>query len=395
MLRLAIVTTHPIQYYAPIFQALARMPGIQPHVFYTWSQSAHSVADVDFGRAISWDLPLLEGYELEFVPNVAARPGTHHFWGLRNPTLIDAIERRQPDAILVFGWNSASHLAVLRHFKARVPVFFRGDSTLLDPLPSLKKGARRMLLSWIYRHVDVAVAVGSNNRDYYRWCGLADHQIALAPHAIDTLRFGDVDGAHARRARDWRAELGISAQTRTLLFAGKLQPKKAPELLLKAFLSARSGSQRPSRLIFVGSGVLETQLRQLAEGCPEVLFLPFQNQQAMPAAYRLADVFVLPSRGPGETWGLALNESMASGVPIVASTRVGGARDLVKPGRNGWLFESENLPQLTAALREVLACDPERLRLMGLAAKEDSAGFTIQAAAQGIRDAVQRIAGAR
>src|SRR3984893_6260179 len=142
--RLAIVSTHPIQYYAPIFQALSRSGGVQPRVFYTWSQTAGSgVADAGFGKTITWDIPLLEGYEFEFIPNIARRPGTEHFFGLRNPALNRAIEQWQAEAILVFGWNSEAHLRALLHFKNRIPVFFRGDSTLLDRRPGCRTPARR------------------------------------------------------------------------------------------------------------------------------------------------------------------------------------------------------------------------------------------------------------
>lgn len=392
-IRLAIVSTHAIQYYAPIFQALARSSAVQPRVFYTWSQTGDSVvADPGFGRPISWDIPLLEGYEFQFVTNVAARPGTDHFLGLRNPALIRTIERWQPDAILVFGWNCESHLRVLRHFKRKIPVFFRGDSTLLDPSPLWRTAARRILLGWVYRHVDVAIAVGSNNRDYFRWCGVPDARIAFAPHAIDTNRFSDADGENVLRGTQWREELGLPPDARTILFAGKLLSKKAPELLLQAFLRCRPTPNQCARLIFVGDGELESQLRTLANERTDVLFLPFQNQRAMPAVYRLSDVFVLPSRGPGETWGLALNEAMAAGRPIVASTKVGGARDLVKENINGWLFESGNLHQLTGVVREILTCDARKIREMGEAARRESLRWSIEAAAAGIERAVVQFA---
>jgi glycosyltransferase involved in cell wall biosynthesis len=392
-LRLAVVSTHPIQYYAPLFQALASSSAVQPRVFYTWSQTASAgVADAGFGRQISWDIPLLEGYEFEFVPNLAARPGPLHFRGLRNPALIGAIQRWQPDAVLVFGWNSESHLRVLRHFKNRIPVFFRGDSTLLDPGRPWRTAARRLVLGWVYRHIDIALAVGSNNRDYYRWCGIPEQRIALVPHAIDTQRFSDPNGTHAQRATEWRAQLGLAPEARTILFAGKLQPKKAPELLLQAFLRCRPTCDQRGQLIFVGDGVMESQLRTLAGGRNDVLFLPFQNQQAMPAVYRLGDVFVLPSRGPGETWGLALNEAMTAGRPVVASNKVGGARDLLREKVNGWQFESDNLEQLTAVLRDILTCDAQRLREMGEASQGDSPRWSIEAVAAGIGRTVVQFA---
>jgi glycosyltransferase involved in cell wall biosynthesis len=383
--RLAIVSTHPIQYYAPIFQLLARSEALRVKVFYTWSQVAGgNVADPGFGRAITWDIPLLEGYEFEFVPNVASRPGTEHFWGLRNPTLTRAVETWKPDAVLVFGWNSASHLAAMRHFKGRIPVFFRGDSTLLDHASWWRTAARRVVLSWVYRHIDVALAVGSNNRDYFRWCGVPAQRIAFAPHAIDAQRFaagGADDDAQVAR---WRSELAIPAGARTIVYAGKLIAKKDPLLLLEAFKRAAV----PGHLVFVGEGTLESELRERAAGRTDVHFLPFQNQRAMPAVYRLGDVFALPSRGPGETWGLALNEAMAARRPVIASNKVGGARDLVLPDVNGWMFESGNLPQLTAVVGSALTRDPRTLTQMGIAAERESARWSVEAAARGIESAL-------
>jgi glycosyltransferase involved in cell wall biosynthesis len=382
ILRLAVVTTHPIQYYAPIFQALARARAVMPRVFYTWSQTAEAaVADPGFERAITWDIPLLEGYAHEFVPNTAPRPGTDHFGGLRNPGLITAIEAWGADAVLVFGWSLQSHLQAMRHFKGRIPVFFRGDSTLLKQGPWWRTLARRAALTWVYRHIDVAIAVGSNNKEYYRWCGVPAERVAFAPHAVDTRRFADPDGAHARRALQWRSELGIPPESRVIVFAGKFQQQKDPLLLLEAFKRCRA----PGHLVLVGNGVLEGALRACAADHAGIHFLPFQNQQAMPAVYRVGDVFVLPSRS--ETWGLALNEAMTARRPLIASSQVGAARDLIT-ARNGWTFESGNLEQLAAVLKNALECDPVTLDAMSAASEAESAWWSTDAAAAGIEAAV-------
>ena len=75
--RLAILSSHPIQYYAPVFRALAQCANVEPRVFYTWSQTAdEQISDPGFSIALRWDIPLLEGYGYEFVPNVASDPGT-------------------------------------------------------------------------------------------------------------------------------------------------------------------------------------------------------------------------------------------------------------------------------------------------------------------------------
>ncbi|HUI62655.1 MAG TPA: glycosyltransferase family 4 protein [Steroidobacteraceae bacterium] len=382
-LRLAIISTHPIQYYAPLFSELERSRCVQPRVFFTWSQSqAGAVHDPGFAREVRWDIPLLEGYEHEFVPNISAQPGTESFFGIRNPGLIHAIKRWNADAVLVFGWNLASHLQALRYFKGRLPVFFRGDSTLLDARGACRTAARRVFLRWVYRHIDVALAVGSNNRDYFHWCGVPEERIVVAPHAIDIRRFSDPDGRHQARAASWRAELGIAPGSRAVLFAGKLLRTKDPMLLLRAYLECGV----PGHMIFVGNGPLEEALRACAGTRPDIHFLPFQNQQNMPAVYRLAEVFALTSRG--ETWGLAINEAMASGRAVIVSSKAGGARDLVAPGRNGWLFKSGDRPQLVAALRSALTRAPQELQRMGEAAARDSDRWSIEAAAESIGRAV-------
>jgi glycosyltransferase involved in cell wall biosynthesis len=383
--RLAIVSTHPIQYYAPVFRALAVSGSVIPRVFFTWSQTADGpVFDPGFGTRFSWDVPLLEGYEYEFVPNIAKDPGSHHFIGIRNPGLIPAISRWGADAILVYGWKLQSHLSALRHFKGRIPVLFRGDSTLLDPSSSIRKVVRRAFLHWIYSHVDVGIAVGQNSRDYYAWCGMGPERIAFAPHSVDTRRFGDTGGGYTERARRWRSDLGIPEESTAILFAAKFQPLKEPLLLLDAFIDLKSSAH----LIFVGNGEMEPALRERARGKSNVHFLPFQNQGDMPVVYRLGDIYVLPSNR--ETWGLGMNEAMASGRAMIASSRVGAARDLIQAGETGWVFESGNRQDLIRILGTAVAAGRDRLRRMGEQALKMSADWSTEAAANGIAAAALR-----
>ena len=383
--RLAIICTHPIQYYAPVFRALTESGQIELRVFYTYSQAAaDSLFDSGFGAHVKWDIPLLEGYAYQFVPNVAKRPGVDHFGGLHTPTLAREIEAWRPDALLVYTWNSRSHLQALRYFKGRLPVLFRGDSTLVDDRPWWRALLRRIFLTWVYGHVDVAIAVGSNNRDYFAWCGLPQHRIALAPHSVDTVRFAADSAEHEKLAARWRHELGIGPEAIVILFAGKLQSKKNPSLLLDAFRTLNHGAH----LVFVGNGELESKLKATAASLSNVHFMPFQNQSTMPAVYRLGDVFVLPSQGPEETWGLAMNEAMASGRAVIASSKVGGARDLIQPGENGWIFTSAHQGALEGILRGVVDGGRTRLHAMGGVAQARSSHWSTAESARRIGEVV-------
>ena len=253
----------------------------------------------------------------------------------------------------MFGWSFKSHLRVLRHYGGRKKIIFRGDSNLLDEVEgfSVKKILRFVFLSWLYRHIDLALYTGVANKQYYLKYGLREHQLIYAPHAVENERFYDTDGRYEQAAAQWRTKLGIAADEKVFLFAGKLEPKKDPLLLLEAFQQLE---QQKIRLIFVGKGVLEQALQQKAGNDPRIHFLGFQNQQQMPVVYRLADVFVLPSKGPGETWGLSVNEALACDRPVLVSSKCGCAADLLEQGTNGFIFTAGDISSLKTNMKKII-----------------------------------------
>jgi len=384
-LKLAILCTHPIQYYAPLFRRLAEKKHLEPHVFYGWTGSMEATYDPGFDRDVEWDIPLLKGYPHTFVPNEASDPGAHHFRGLVNPSMISQVESWGAEAILVFGWAWQSHFRSLLHFHGRIPVFFRGDSTLLDERPGPRKLARRAWLWWVYRHVDRALYVGENNRTYFEAHGLSDDQLTWVPHAIHNERFADPDGTFANRAEQWRDDLDISPDAPVFLFAGKLEAKKAPDVLLGAFLELE---EQAAHLVVVGDGPMAESLRSRGNEHPRVHFLGFQNQSRMPVVYRLGDVFVLPSRGPNETWGLAVNEAMACGRPVVVTDRVGCAPDLIDDGENGHVVPADDASALRGVLAS-LARQPDRRVEMGGRSASRISEWSIAAAANRLEAAVR------
>ncbi len=363
---LAIITTHPIQYNAPWFRLITERNNIQIKVFYTWSQSETGLKyDPGFGRNIEWDIPLLDGYKYEFVPNISKNPGTRSHKGIINPGLIKAIEQYSPDAILINGWNFNSHLKCLKYFHKKIPVLFRGDSTLLDEQSGIRKLLRQFVLTRIYKKVDFGLYVGTQNQKYFLKYGLKEKQLVFVPHAIDNRRF-EANDANKNTAVDLRRKLNIPEDGVVFLFAGKLEPKKNPAILIETFKKIRDSSMH---LVIVGNGELEIELKQDSLKSQNIVFMDFQNQQMMPAIYQMADVFVLPSKGPGETWGLAVNEAMAGGKPVLVSDKCGCAVNLVEDGKNGFIFQSGNLEDLGKKIK-LLAQQKNNLKNMSAASLE-------------------------
>jgi len=102
MKKLAIVTTHPIQYNAPFFRLLNERGKVYPKVFYTWPQAINGFDDPLFGREVKWDIPLLDGYAWEAVENISKNPSSKTWGGIDCPGLIRQIKDFAPDAILVY-----------------------------------------------------------------------------------------------------------------------------------------------------------------------------------------------------------------------------------------------------------------------------------------------------
>jgi glycosyltransferase involved in cell wall biosynthesis len=363
--KLAIITTHPIQYNSPFFQLLTERKKVEVHVFYTWPQAIKNIEDKGFGKTITWDIPLLDGYDYTLVPNTSLAPGSN-FKGIQNPSLISELKAWKPDAILVYGWNLKSHLQAMRYFKGKIPVWFRGDSTLLDETGGYKTTLRRLVLTQVYKYIDKAFYVGQANKAYFLKHGLKEAQLVYAPHAIDNSRFGDaMFQNHDKEALQWRSELGYTADDIVIVFAGKLEPKKQPDFLMQAFKKAREAQSGSLQLLIVGNGPMETALK--SSGQKNVKYIPFQNQTKMPLVYRLGDVLCLPSKGPGETWGLAVNEAMACGRPVIVSDKVGCSEDLVRQNTTGFVFKHDNMTELTAILVNL---QKSSLQQMGELAKE-------------------------
>ena len=345
--KVAFIISHPIQYYVPILTGLVERGNIDLKVFYTWGEQSINKFDPGFNRVVEWDVPLLEGYSYEFLNNTAQDPGTHHFNGIVNPDIIQRIEEYNPDKIVVFGWSFKSHLSVLKYFKGKVPIYFRGDSHLLTKQSSFKNLIRRLYLNWIYRNVDYPIAVGSNNKEYYKWVGFKEENIFFAPHAINESRFVVYTDELKRKVADFKSELKIPEQHIVFLYTGKFEYRKNLQTLIQAKLNLKD---QPCTLLMVGNGPDEEMLKNMASTDPNIRFVGFMNQSQMPMIYRSADVFVLPS--VSETWGLGINEAMNCGLAIIASDKVGSAVDLIT--NNGYIFEAVNSDMLSVKMKELI-----------------------------------------
>ena len=375
-MRLAIITSHPVQYYAPLFRELART--IDLHVFFAHDATPAQQAAAGFGAAFRWDVDLLSGYAHSFLRNVAADPDANRFGGCDTPEIGARLRAGRFDTVLALGWHLKSQVQGIAAAKRQgLPVMIRGDSQLGISRSPAKRAAKALAYPLLLRTFDAALYVGARNRDYYRHYGYPEKRLFHSPHAIDTDWFAARAGAAVRTEK--RAQLGLGDDDRVVLFAGKLLPFKRPLDAVAAVAGLRQGGV-PARLMIAGSGELSDALNAEARRRDvPVLDLGFLNQSEMPAAYAAADALILPSDG-GETWGLVCNEALACGTPIVASDEAGCAPDLCE-GEVGRHYPGGDTVAATGALAALFREPPKPAAIAAVSER-----FSLRRAAAGVID---------
>jgi glycosyltransferase involved in cell wall biosynthesis len=357
-IRVAHLVSHPIQYFVPLYRALAKRPEIDLTVYFYSGQSLREHVDSEFGRTIRWDVPLIGGYNYCLNEKDLDRRIAHGFDGKPNWSIVKQIADGEYDVVWLHGYASLNaYFAVALSRLRKIPVLLRDDQTLLTPRSPVKRFLKKVLLPPIFKNVH-GLYVGESNQRFFEEYGTKS--LFRFRYCVDN---GYLRKRHAElrpRRAEVRASFGVTDEAPVILFSGKLIDKKKPYLLLEAFERLRKTAR--CHLLFAGDGALRAGLEETVTSrtIPDVHFAGFLNQTKLPFAYTAADLLALPSAYQ-ETWGLVVNEAMNFSLPVVVSDRVGCAADLIRPGENGCIFASGDVGQLEAVLRECIW--PENRRL--------------------------------
>ncbi len=388
---LAVIETHPVQYHAPVYRLLQQSFQIPVTAIYGSDFSVMGYKDPEFEADFAWDTNLLSGYTSRFLSNVS-HGGARAFGEASTRGLRQALRELAPRALLITGYSpSFNQFACFEAWSGGYPILFRGETTdTARSRNSMKAWLRDSVLRRVYRRFARLLYIGEQSYRHYKRLDCPEEKLVFSPYCVDRDAFRCDEVARRRLRASTRLSLGASAKEIVLLFCGKLNPRKGPDILLHAVKHLPAGVREKFLVAFVGGGAMLEELKRLAAQAPAVRaeFVGFRNQSELSPFYHAADMLVLPSIH-SETWGLVVNEALHHGLPCVVSDAVGCAPDLIEPGGTGEVARSGDVQSLAVAIQRalILVNHPEiRARC-----RRRVGGYTVEKAAEGIAGAYREI----
>lgn len=354
---LTIVSTHPIQYQVPIWRELARRGRVPIEVIYLCDHGHRNSFDPQFGRAFTWDVDLLDGYPSRFVHPGKSPAGfaSLHVSG----AMLRDLARTKPKAVWIQGWQVAGYweaAAAARLLGAEL--WLRAETNARSGQAGVLRPVRNAALRALFALTSNCLYIGAANRAFYLERGVDEGRLARAPYGVDNALFRAAATRSRLQRDDIRRAWNIPADAFCFLFVGKFIDKKRPGDIVAAM--RRLGDTRRIHMLWVGEGELLGDIRTQATRCSQALagvgssFVGFLNQSEIVNAYGAADCLILPSEAD-ETWGVVVNEALASGLPAIISDACGCAADLVVPGFEDFVYPVGDVDALARSMRSALA----------------------------------------
>lgn len=372
--KLVIVTEIIAPYRIPVFNALARHAEIDLEVIFL------SENDSTLRQWLVYKEEIRFRYSV--LPSWRRRLGRYNV--LLNRGVRAKLERAHPNVVVCGGYNYLASWSVARWAKANlVPLLLWSESTAFD-----LRGRHRaveLLKKKFVGFCEAFVVPGKSSRNYLQDLGIDDAKIFTAPNAVDTGLFSSVADAVRSRAAEIRDRHGLPGKY--FLYAGRLVESKGIFDLLDAYAAMSAETRQEVSLLFVGEGGEKQKLLARAEQIRpgRVKVLGFQQREELAEIYALAECLVFPTRS--DPWGLVVNEAMACGLPVIATSVAGCTADLVRDGWNGFVVPPRDPLRLVAAM-EIIAMDAGRRSTMARNGRERSDQYSPAAWAQGMANAV-------
>lgn len=390
-IRVAVVASHPIQHFCPLYRALVADGRVTLHVLFASSDGENEYLDVDFAHRIRWQPDLLSGFPFSFLPGAATRrvQGV----ALDCPGLRTALSDYNPDVVQFYGYyHGISRRAIRWARYNKRPCLQMSDSELKTPRGPLTRLRKRLTVPFFLRRTDALLTVGDCNEQYYQFYGAPLTKCFRSPLPIDESRMTSTLRDRTSIRRQFREQWDLPPGAVVALVVGKLTARKCAAHAIEAIGRLRRNGESALYLVLAGDGPERAALQQLSSsaGHAGITFVGFIDVTELPKYYSAADFLIHPSSA--DPHPLAISEAIFSGLPAIVSDRVGsvGPTDDVRPGQNGLVYPFGDLAELQRATLTI-AKDHDLRAKMSAESFRIGHARTLAVSVQGYVDAVRSV----
>lgn len=352
-MKLVILQTHPIQYFAPIYRELSDRGNVDVSVIYLTDSGAKEYYDPGFNRMVKWDIDLMTGYHSEVMrPDMEL--SDRGFLGRNDRKLLSILKTENPDYILLYGYSSLMNWrAWLYAWQTGIKILYTSDSNSRIDIPAgtVKSFIKRILVSTFFSKIYRFLYPGEANAEYLQRYGATEDRLIWSPFAIDVARFTKVGGTRERQY--------------DFVWIGKFVDGKRCHDYLSALLNLKSEGIEFSALL-VGDGpcrgeIIKSAKELVDEGSLEMQ--GFANQSEVPELLSASKTLVFT--GENEAYGLMATEAAASGCALLMADSIGsvGQNSSAQPDVNTLVYKVGDVVALTNCMRMYLE-DQELVRTM-------------------------------
>lgn len=358
-IRVLVLTVMPSPYQRELFDAMAAHPGLDLRVRYYTADAPDR----------QWAPPRLPAHS-RIMPGFAVHSIARCC--CVNPSILTELQAEPYDMVVVGDYFTLTAQVAMRYLTWHgVPWVLWGEAPGIHSRGPLGRWLRRLAQGPVRRSAAGIAAIGTRAVKAYRELVPADVPVWNIPYHCDLSEYLAI--------RRPRASVASSSGVR-FLFSGQLIPRKGADVLIRAFEQVCQRDPNAT-LTLLGDGPHHTRYRQLVspEWRDRIRFAGFRQPGELPAAFAEADVFVLPSRYDG--WGVVVNEALAAGMPIITTSTVGSAADLVEPGRNGFVVLPGDAASLADAMTQFTR-RPALVECFAARSREMAHDWTVERGAQ-------------
>jgi len=211
----------------------------------------------------------------------------------------------------------------------------------------------RPLRTLFVKKASAVVVPGKLSRSYVISLGADVEKVFIAPNTIDNELFIEASDKYQSDKEELKGQLGLKCKV-VILYVGQLIRRKGIEYLLYAYRKLEQ-ERDDIALVVVGSGTLETHLKDLANSLKIKNFKIVHSGLSLEELIRLysvADIFVLPTLE--DIWGFVINEAMACGLPVVATCASQAAQEMIRSGENGYIIKEADSEKLYNVLKNLV-----------------------------------------